>query len=58
MSTEYERDYVTVKRAAEAAGRCAETVRRWIRSGRLPSYRLPSGGRVVRLSDVLRPDPR
>jgi excisionase family DNA binding protein len=35
-------DHVSVATAAQMLGRCEETVRRWIRSGKLPVIRYPS----------------
>jgi excisionase family DNA binding protein len=45
------RTYVTVTTAAKRLGVCAETIRRWIRSGKIPAVRLPS--QQVRISSVV-----
>ncbi len=37
-------DYLTVKQAADYIGVCAETLRRWDRSGKLKGIRHPLNG--------------
>jgi excisionase family DNA binding protein len=35
-----ENEYLTVDQAAERANRHAQTIRNWVRSGKLPAFRL------------------
>ena len=40
-------EYITVTEAAQMLGVNAETIRRWIRSGKLKAYQKPGRGRAL-----------
>jgi DNA-binding transcriptional MerR regulator len=48
-------DFVTTGGAALLANRTVETIRTWVKAGRLPvAYRTATGWRILRREDVLR----
>ncbi|MBI2851737.1 MAG: helix-turn-helix domain-containing protein [Chloroflexi bacterium] len=47
-----EEKFITTKEAADILHLAVETVRRFVRDGKLPAQRLPGGFYRVRLSDV------
>lgn len=51
-------ELLTTHEAAERVGVHVETVRRWIRSGKLPAAHTPGGELRILAEDLLRPRPR
>lgn len=43
---------VSVSEAARIIGVCAPTIRSWAKSGKLPTFRTPSGQRLFLVADV------
>lgn len=44
---------LTLREAAAEAGVCTRTVRRWIKSGRLPALRLGGSDRLLRIDEAV-----
>lgn len=44
---------LTIREAAEEAGVCTRTVRRWIKAGSLPVHRLGGSERLIRIDETV-----